>query len=233
MMFKNKNNVSGKKRLSEQVIETVKQKISSGELNAGDRLPNEAELMVMFGVGRSTIRESMKILSGEGYLTVLQGKGTFVQAASRENESLRSRLNRANILEVYEMRRILELEIVKLAALRRTQEDLLVMRKALENRKVAKEENNTAAYIENDVIFHTAIAAACKNGVAFDLYKSFSGVLRDALQSFVNDQELYKNQISIHEKILAAIAERDPEAAVYWTAQNLDATTQDLIELLK
>lgn len=227
-MFKNK-----KTKLSDRIIAEIKNKINSGEWTAGELIPNESGLMVLFGVGRSTIRESIKILSGEGYLQVKQGHGTFACIPSRENESLTSQLNRANLLEVYEVRRMLEIEIVKLAAVRRTEVDLAIMRKALEKRKLAKKNNDKKAYVENDLIFHNAVAAACKNNVAFDLYRNFSCVLKKTLNKFVHDKELYKDLMDIHEKILNAIEEKNAEQAAYWTSQNIDITTQDLIELIK
>lgn len=228
MMFKKE-----KIKMSDRIIEKIKNKIHSGEWKVGEAIPNEAELMALFNTGRSTIRESVKVLSGEGYLFVKQGHGTFVEIPSIKSESLDSRLSRSNILEVYEIRRMLELEIAKLAAERRTEFDLSIMKKALENRKIAKKNNDKEGYVKNDVVFHTAIAAACKNNIAFDLYKSFSSALQKAMKSYVHDEELYKDQIDIHEKILKAIEDKDAEKAVYWTEKNIEITTYDLIELLK
>ncbi|MDF2930372.1 MAG: hypothetical protein K0Q75_2610, partial [Anaerospora sp.] len=65
-----------------------------------------------------------------------------------------------------------------------------------------------------------------------DLYFSFSNTVRDALDKLISDQELYKNQMPIHEQLLAAIERQDEQAAVYWAAQNLDKTMADLQVLL-
>lgn len=223
-MFKNIEH----KKLGDHVIHQLQEKISLGELKPGDKIPTETELMAMLGVGRSTVREAVRVLAKAGLLEVRQGDGTYVLGRTNNLEPLEHRLRRATILEVYEVRRALELEIAKLAARRRTEEDLITMRESLAQRCEARSLNDKRAYVDKDLLFHLAIAAASKNGVLTDLYFSFSNTVRDALDKLISDQELYKNQISIHEQLLAAIERQDEQAAVYWTAQNLDKTMEDL-----
>jgi DNA-binding FadR family transcriptional regulator len=135
-------------------------------------------------------------------------------------------------LEVYEARRILEVEIAKLAAQRRTDDDIALMRDSLHKRREARRINDNQAYVDCDLAFHLAIAVASKNSVLSDLYLSFSNVLRDALGKLVSDRDLYQNQISIHQQLLDAIERKDEKAAEYWAAENLDRTMQDLQALL-
>ncbi|WP_312200342.1 FadR/GntR family transcriptional regulator [Anaerospora hongkongensis] len=223
-MFKNIE----RKKLGDQVIHQLQEKISLGELKPGEKIPTETELMTLFGVGRSTVREAVRVLAKAGLLEVRQGDGTYVLDRTNNLEPLEHRLRRASILEVYEVRRALELEIAKLAARRRSEEDLLAMRESLAKRREARRVNDKRSYVDADLLFHLAIAAASKNSVLTDLYFSFSNTVRDALDKLISDQELYQNQISIHEQLLAAIAQQDEQAAVYWAAQNLDRTMEDL-----
>lgn len=223
-MFKNIE----RKKLGDQVIHQLQEKISLGELKPGEKIPTETELMTLFGVGRSTVREAVRVLAKAGLLEVRQGDGTYVLDRTNNLEPLEHRLRRASILEVYEVRRALELEIAKLAARRRSEEDLLAMRESLAKRREARRVNDNRSYVDADLFFHLAIAAASKNSVLTDLYFSFSNTVRDALDKLISDQELYQNQISIHEQLLAAIAQQDEQAAVYWAAQNLDRTMEDL-----
>jgi DNA-binding FadR family transcriptional regulator len=218
------------KKLGDQVIQQLQEKISLGELKPGDKIPTEPELMSMLGVGRSTIREAVRVLANAGLLEIRQGDGTYVLNRGSGSEPLEHRLRRAAILEVYEVRRILELEIARLAAMRRTEEDISNMRKSLNKRCEAKYIDD---YVDNDLRFHLAVAVASKNSVLADLYLSFSGALRSALVKLVSDRELHKNQIAIHEQLLDAIERKDGEAAVYWTAENLDRTMKDLEALLR
>lgn len=223
-MFKNIE----RKKLGDQVIHQLQEKISLGELKPGEKIPTETELMTLFGVGRSTVREAVRVLAKAGLLEVRQGDGTYVLDRTNNLEPLEHRLRRASILEVYEVRRALELEIAKLAARRRSEEDLLAMRESLAKRREARRVNDKRSYVDADLLFHLAIAAASKNSVLTDLYFSFSNTVRDALDKLISDQELHKNQISIHEQLLAAIEQQDEQAAVYWAAQNLDKTMEDL-----
>ncbi|WP_312337521.1 FadR/GntR family transcriptional regulator [Anaerospora hongkongensis] len=217
-----------RKKLGDQVIHQLQEKISLGELKPGEKIPTETELMTLFGVGRSTVREAVRVLAKAGLLEVRQGDGTYVLDRTNNLEPLEHRLRRASILEVYEVRRALELEIAKLAARRRSEEDLLAMRESLAKRREARRVNDNRSYVDADLFFHLAIAAASKNSVLTDLYFSFSNTVRDALDKLISDQELYQNQISIHEQLLVAIAQQDEQAAVYWAAQNLDRTMEDL-----
>ena len=221
------------KKLGDQVIQQLQEKISLGELQAGDKMPTEPELMGMFGVGRSTIREAVRVLVKAGLLEVRQGDGTYVLDKAINSEPLENRLRRATILEVYEVRHILELEIAKLAALRRTDDDLVHMRESLNKRREARRIDDKCAYVDSDLAFHLAVAAASKNSVLADLYLSFSNALRDALDKLISDRELYQNQISIHEQLLEAIERKDGQAAEYWTAENLDRTTKSIEALLR
>ncbi len=221
------------RKLADQVTQQLQEKISLGELKPGDKIPTEPELMALFAVGRSTIREAVRVLVKAGLLEVRQGDGTYVINRITNSEPLDHRLRRAAILEVYEVRRILELEIARLAAERRSDDDLLRMRESLEQRREARRANDMRAYVDSDLAFHLAIAAASKNSVLTDLYLSFSNALRDALDKLVADQELHQNQIAIHEQMLAAIERKDAEEAGYWTAENIGRTTKDLLALLR
>ncbi|NPV92690.1 MAG: FadR family transcriptional regulator [Firmicutes bacterium] len=221
------------RKLGDQVIQQLQEKISLGELKPGDKIPTETELMSMLGVGRSTIREAVRVLVKAGLLEVRQGDGTYVLDRTNSLEPLDYRLRRAAILEVYEVRRILELEIAKLAAKRRTEDDLVRMRESLDKRREAKRRDDNRAFVESDLNFHLAVAAASKNSVLTDLFLSFSNALGDALEKLVSDRNLFKNQISIHEQVLDAIERKDEQAAEQWTAENLDRTMKDLEELLR
>lgn len=230
------NNISFKtvqqRKLADQVTQQLQEKISLGELKPGEKIPTEPELMSLFGVGRSTIREAVRVLVKAGLLEVRQGDGTYVMNRTPSLEPLEHRLRRAAILEVYEARRILELEMAKLAAQRRSDDDLARMRESLNKRREARRIDDMWAYVDSDLAFHLAIAAASKNSVLTDLYGSFSNVLRDALYKLVTDRELYQNQIAIHEQLLEAIERKDAKAAEYWAAENIGQTTKDLQRLL-
>ena len=83
----NKENIVKRLSLADDVASRLQEKISSGEYTLGEKLPTEPELMVMFGVGRSTIREAIRNLSNAGLVRVQQGLGTFVEQKQIASDS--------------------------------------------------------------------------------------------------------------------------------------------------
>ncbi|MEC5146821.1 FadR/GntR family transcriptional regulator [Chitinophaga sp. 212800010-3] len=165
-------------KLSDRVINAIQKDISQGKYKPGQKIPPEPELMVQYAVGRSTIREAIKTLSMSGILRVQQGAGTFVNETVQA-ESLDQRLRRADFEEINQVRRMLDFEIVKLAAENRTEDDIQQMYSQLELRKNAILGQQYQQCMEADIAFHTAVARASGNQVLADLYKSFTAVIRD------------------------------------------------------
>lgn len=95
-----------KKSLAEMVAEAVGAQIGNGTYKPGDKLPAEPELMKVFGVGRSSVREAMKLLANAGIVRVRQGAGTFV-SEKRDRNGLR--IDLADRTELDEVRKILDI----------------------------------------------------------------------------------------------------------------------------
>ncbi|MBB6270146.1 DNA-binding FadR family transcriptional regulator [Pedobacter cryoconitis] len=169
-------------KLYEKVIGLIKEDISQGKYKAGEKIPSEPELMKLYDVGRSSIREAIKTLAISGILKVQQGSGTFVNQSFQE-VSIEQRLRRADFDDVNAVRGLLEKEIVKLATQNRTEEQLGEMERCLENRKLAIQDEDALLCADADIAFHTAIALACSNPVLSDLYYSFTLIMRNFFQA--------------------------------------------------
>ncbi|WP_282942088.1 FadR/GntR family transcriptional regulator [Paenibacillus sp. RC67] len=222
-----------RKQIVDDVVEQLQRKISLGELSPGMQIPTEPELMNQFGVGRSTIREAVRVLVSAGLLDKRQGHGTFVCEQKSSQEPLDYRLRRAEILEVYEVRRMMELEAARLAAVRRDDEDLRIMRDLLDRRQIAIDAGNIKEYLDVDVAYHIAVAAATKNAVLADLYRTFSEVIRYSLENLVNHPEYNHYFTEQHEKIYEAIRDKDVQSAEFYSMQHLDGTKIELEEHIK
>lgn len=222
-----------RKQIVDDVVEQLQRKISLGELTPGMQIPTEPELMDQFGVGRSTIREAVRVLVSAGLLDKRQGHGTFVCQQKPLQEPLDYRLRRAEILEVYEVRRMMELEAARLAAVRRDDEDLRIMRELLDRRQMAIDAGNMKEYLDADIAYHIAVAAATKNAVLADLYRTFSEVIRYSLENLINHPEYNKYYSEQHEKIYEAIRDKDVQAAELYSIQHLDGTKVELQEHIK
>ena len=209
-------------KLADQVAAKLQQLIASGEYKKGDKIPTEPELMQRFGVGRSTIRESVRILVNAGLVSVQQGKGTFVEDTSVVTEPLHQRLKRADRKELNEVRQMLEVAMVQKAAENRTEKEVKQMRTLLQQRKKAIAEENQQQCLEADIAFHIVIAEASKNNISVDLYKTFAKVITDHFQTEYPDTKAYKRSQALHEKLCEAIAAKEPKKAADYMSQILD-----------
>lgn len=217
-----------RRRLADQVIEQIQEWISLGQLLPGERLPVEDVLTDQLGVSRTTLREGISVLARSGVLDVRQGDGTYVGEPIPQGEALDRRLQRAAVLDVYEVRRVLELETARLAAHRRTDRDVTTMRAHLAARDAARSAGDLEAFVEADVALHMSIARASGNPVLADLFASFAAVLRHTIADVMRDPLTQEDTTSWHHALVEAIADRNAPVAVDATRQLLEADARGL-----
>lgn len=169
--------MSTSEKLFERVTRQIRQDIEAGKFPVGEKIPAEPELMLLYNVGRSTIREAIKTLSISGILKVQQGFGTVVNP--NLTEPIEQKLQRAEFKEVNAVRALLEIEILKLALQNHKEKNLGLMAKSLEKRKLAIQAEQREDCVNADIEFHMAIAHASANSVLADLYQSFTSIIRD------------------------------------------------------
>ena len=197
-----------KKSLADMIAETLKQQITEGTYRAGDKLPTEPELMKTFGVGRSSVREAVKLLVNMGVVRVQQGSGTFVAVPSN-NDDVNIKMSTADRTELDEVRKILDIAIVEKAVARRTEKDIERMRASLEKRKVNAEKGLLEECIEADLNFHIAIADAAHNRILADIYRSAATHLLSEFNRIYDGTDCVINSQTSHEKLLKHIIAGD------------------------
>lgn len=197
-----------KKSLADMTAETLKQQITEGTYRVGDKLPTEPELMKTFGVGRSSIREAVKLLVNMGVVRVQQGSGTFVAVPSN-NDDVNIKMSTADRTELDEVRKILDIAIVEKAVARRTEKDIERMRASLEKRKVNAEKGLLEECIEADLNFHIAIADAAHNRILADIYRSAATHLLSEFNRIYDGTDCFINSQTSHEKLLKHIIAGD------------------------
>lgn len=207
------NSIIQKKSLAEEVAEQLQKEITEGKLKEGDKLPIEPELMKIFGVGRSTIREAIKMLLNRGYLSVQQGRGTFVESQMPTSEPFEQRLKRADIRDLYDVRKILEAAIAERAALRRTEQDLKDIQRYAMERKTSAKDGLLKECIEADIHFHVAVAKATHNEILFELYRSASVHLQKGYSHIYDDTKHFLDSQPLHEKLVKHITDRNASRA--------------------
>ena len=201
--------------LVEQAAARLRAQIAAGEWPVGTKLPGETTLATELGVGRSTVREALRALAGAGLVRPRQGAGVFV-VATEAAEDWPTRLRRATVTDVYEVRMGVEVQAARLAASRRTPEDVTALERALEARRVASEADDIA-FVDADIAFHAAVVAAAHNPVLADLFGQFTPVLREGLVELLALTELRAHDPNTgddaHEALVRAVAEGDAETA--------------------
>ncbi|MFD1832995.1 FadR/GntR family transcriptional regulator [Streptomyces desertarenae] len=200
--------------LADQVIEALRDQITSGEWPVGSRIPTEPELVEQLGVARNTVREAVRALAHNGLLDIRQGSGTYVVATSELAGVMHRRFADADPQHVAELRSVLEAEAARLAAHRRTEQDLRQLRTLLRRREAAWGTGEVERFVEADATLHLAIVRASHNEVLTALYADLGAVLRAFLRHGVGE-ELRPEEYMDHGRLVAAIAARDAEAAAH------------------
>jgi DNA-binding FadR family transcriptional regulator len=218
----------GRGSLGELAAQQLREQLASGVWPLGERLPAETVLAEQLGVGRSTVREAVRVLVAAGQLETRQGSGTFVRALQPTVEWV-PRARRAAVLDVYEVREALEVQAARLAAERRTADDLDAIDRTLAARETARAAGEVEPFVDADLAFHGAVVAAAHNALLQEMFTSFLDVLREALVSVVEVVVIDEvDAADAHADLAAAIRAGDPDAAIAATHANVTVTGRSL-----
>ncbi|ADH87457.1 GntR domain protein [Ancylobacter novellus DSM 506] len=203
-----------------EVARTIGIDIIAGRYGEGAKLPGDAELTLIFGVSRPVLRESVKTLVAKGLLSTKARVGTVVRERAAWNMfdpdvlawHLDAGINKQFLRDLAEIRLAVEPRAAALAAERRTENDLEVMRRAVA--RMADEPGASSGFAEADLALHVAVAAASGN----PFMRSIGAVIEAALRaSFVLsapvDAREHGIAVAAHERIVETIADKDAEAA--------------------
>ncbi|MFJ5843564.1 FadR/GntR family transcriptional regulator [Streptomyces sp. NPDC092903] len=201
--------------LVDQAASHLRAQITEGHWPVGTKIPGETTLARTLGVGRSTIREAVRTLAALGLLQSRQGAGVFV-IADHAAEDWPVRLRRAAVADVYEVRMLVEVQAARLAARRRTDEDLTALDAALTARRAAGAGPDDG-FVDADIALHRAVLAAAHNPVLTDLFAEFAPALRQALIDLVELTGLRREDPhhgdAAHQALVTAVVAGDAEAA--------------------
>ena len=198
------------------IIRQIKDLLSSGALKAGDRLPPERDLAEQFGVGRGHVREALRKLEFYGILQTFPQSGTVVAslgagALDRLICNLLD-LDRDDIKALTETRGILEIHSAQLAAQRASKADIADIKAALEAFRAEVEAGRPA--VEEDLLFHLAIARSARNPVMSSLIGLMTpDIIRLHKAARVCEAGRAASALQEHVKIFTAIAAHDAKAA--------------------
>ncbi|MGW1465067.1 FadR/GntR family transcriptional regulator [Streptomyces sp. NPDC002308] len=215
--------------VTDEAIEKIKGMIVSGALRPGDRLPKESELAADLGLSRNSLREAVRALSLIRILDVRQGDGTYV--TSLDPQLLLEALSFVvdfhrddTVLEFLAVRRILEPAATAMAASRIGDEELDALAAQLD---ALGEEPSVEELVAADLRFHRGIVQASGNTVLCSLLDGLSGpTTRARVWRGLTQEDALSRTLQEHRAILAALRDRDPEAARAWATVHVASVEQ-------
>lgn len=211
-------------KLAQTVAEQLLREIRGKRLERGTRMPSERELMAALGVGRSTIREAINGLAMLGVLEIRHGQGAFVAdpaAGLALPPAIAAALGRGVTRDLFEARRVVEVETARLAAERRTDSDLREIAQALSDHERALRDDSLA--VEPSVRFHVRIGEAAHSDVLAGFVSSIADPLAErgvVLERLPGYREW---EIEQHRSVYEPIRDQDPALAAERMQEHLDA----------
>lgn len=207
--------------VTDDAILRVKEMIVTGELKPGDRLPREADLAERLGLSRNSLREAVKALSLVRVLDVRQGDGTYVSSLRADHLlgalSFVLELHRGeeSVLEVLEVRRILEPAATAMAAQRVGPEEVAALRALCDE---AEHTRSVEDLVRHDLEFHQAIARCSGNAYLAQLLDTMAGPsVRARVWRGIAEGGAVERTVSEHRAIVDALASRQSELARSWS----------------
>ena len=199
------------KKIYEQIVDQIGILVADGQLKPGDRLPSERELVERFQVSRASIREAISALEMMGLIEVRAGEGTYIRQVNIDSVvaplAWMLFIEKDTDLELYEVRKILEVQAAGIAAERAEEDEISDMYEALEVMRMDLEIDRLGE--DADHRFHFAIARATHNKILMRLMNTISDTMQKTLKSSrsklyeerTTPKRLYQEHCSLYEAI--------------------------------
>ena len=199
----------------ELVVRQVRRMIESGEVRSGDRLPPERELAQQLGVSRPSVRSGFKSLAAMGVVQIRQGAGTFITGGppvlGSEPLSFLAALHGFSRDQMFEARLVLEVAVAGLAAERAAPGRVIVISDETTGMFASLE--SPAIFLEHDIRFHQAVAAASDNPILASVVEMVAKVFYELRRGRIGVARDLRVAADEHRAIYQAIRARDAERA--------------------
>lgn len=223
-------------KLSDTVAAQIAQLIASGHYAEGDKLPSERVIAEEFGIGRSSIREALRLLEARGVLRIVHGVGVFVSSGEEREKGTHATaqlllLDDCTVPELFEVRLALECDAAALAAKRATAADVARMTAIVE--AAVEEGISDDAYVERDAELHLSIVQATRNRLFIKIYGSIQPLFVAYSKQVIEIPGRRAASHAGHLDIIEAIAAGKSAAARAAMKNHLHAVEREIAELLK
>jgi GntR family transcriptional regulator, transcriptional repressor for pyruvate dehydrogenase complex len=222
--------------VTDEAITKIKEMIVSGEMQPGSRLPPEKELSERLGLSRNSLREAVKALELIKILDVRQGDGTYV--TSLQPHLLLDAMSFVvdlhqdrSVIEIFEVRRVLEPHAAGIAALHITDEQVAELRQKLES---VDESTPVEELVAHDIEFHRFITQAAGNAYMTSLLDGLSSsTVRARVWRGLTQERSVTRTLDEHRAIVDALASHDPEVARSWVTVHISGVESWLRDALE
>lgn len=210
--------------LTDEAIEKIKDMILSGELGPGDKIPKEPDLAARLGLSRNSLREAVRALSLIRILDVRQGDGTYVTSLEPHLllEVLKFVLDfhrDSTVLQLFEVRRILEPAAAAMAAARMTKAEVAALKTILDETRI---DAPVEKFVEHDIEFHRALAEGSGNQVLCTIIDGLvAPTTRARIVRGLTEETVLEKSLSEHRMIYQSVADRNPDAARSWATLHI------------
>lgn len=218
-------------KISDSVAAQIEQLISDGAYKPGERLPSERVLSEQFGVGRSSMREALRVLEARGLVSIAHGVGVHVTEppGSNDHRGLLV-LQGCTVPELFEVRRALECPAAASAAKRVTPAEAARLKELLE--EMEDPELSDDEYVERDAELHRSIMLATHNGLLIELYDTTRHLFVEYSARVIRFPRRRGTAHEGHVAIVDAIVHRRSQAAQKAMSAHLLVAEQEIVENL-
>ena len=233
--------VPERRQVADVVAERIERLIIDGVLKVGQALPSERRLCEKLGISRSAMREGLRVLRGRGIIETAHGRGSFVARLSGEHDAvpLMHLFNSQprTLYDLLEVRALLEGESARLAALRGTDADFILLRRRYEEMLAAHTEEGAdpREHARLDHAFHLAVCEASHNPVLVHTLQSLTDLMLSTVFASVNNlyhRPVQKRQIDRqHSRLFHAVTERLPDQAQRAARDHIHSIRDNLREI--
>ena len=209
--------IGNKSALVDRVVHARQDQILSERLAVGTRLPPEREFAESLGVSRGVVREAVRVLASSGLLETSHGIGTTVRALSREevvkplNLFLRSWGRDVSLNHLHQVRSLLEVENIGLAAEQASKDDIQDLRRIVGEMEAVKEDPVLFAVKDSD--FHRRLAQTTHNPLLTLLLDSINDLMVEIRELVATERGLVERVMPAHAEMLECIEKRDAKRA--------------------
>lgn len=193
--------------LTNKTVNNIEEYITDNQLKIGDKLPTEKEMMILFNVGRSTLREAIKVLNYSNIVESIQGKGTILKSSLFEITENQRKIR--DLQKMIELQALHEIDVSTIE-----ENDWLNLKETLILRNKYLEEGDMQNYLKLDLNYHKGIVDLAKNTFLTKWFNEIYDLLFTYLSKLLSEPGNYAHNTELHNELYIYIRNGDIEKAI-------------------